>query len=50
MEFYGKDSHLKTEITKKYLQKKLQKILVEYLIKYDIKITQWHYIICLYYN
>jgi len=50
MKYYSKKTKLKKEITKDSIKKKIQPILVNCLRNYDIRITEWHYIMCLYYN
>ena len=50
MKFYGENSSLKTEITKNSIRNKYKNILYKCYECYDIKITNWHYIMCLYYN
>ena len=50
MKYYSKKTKLKKEITKDSIKKKIQSILVNCLTNYDIRITEWHYIMCLYYN
>ena len=50
MKFYSKNTKLKKEITKYSIKKKIQPILVNCLKNFDIRIKEWHYIMCLYYN
>ena len=50
MKFYGASSKLSKPITKESIKEKIQKILINCLKNYGIKITEWHYIMCLYYN
>ena len=50
MKFYGENSSLKSEITKNSIRNKYKNILYKYYENYEIKITNWHYIMCLYYN
>ena len=50
MKFYSKSSKLKYEITKDSIKNKIQPILVNCLKNFDIRIVEWHYIMCLYYN
>lgn len=50
MKFYGEKSHLKSPITKKSLKEKYKSILYKCYENYGITITNWHYIMCLYYN
>ena len=50
MKYYSKKTKLKKEITKDSIKKKIQPILVNCFRNYDIRITEWHYIMRLYYN
>ena len=50
MKFYSKNSKLKNEITKDSIKRQIQPILVNSLKNYGIRITEWHYFMCLYYN
>ena len=50
MKFYGENSSLKSEITKDFIRNKYKNILYKCYENYGIKITNWHYIMCLYYN
>ena len=50
MKFFGPDTHLKNLITKKSIKEEIQPILIKCFQKYDLKITNWHYIMCLYFN
>ena len=50
MKFYGENSTLKSEITKNFIRNKYKNILCKCYENYGIRITNWHYIMCLYYN
>jgi len=50
MKFYSKNSGLKKKITKDSLKRRIQPILINSFKNFGIKITEWHYIMCLYYN
>ena len=50
MEFYSKSSKLKNKITKDSIKNIIQPILLNCLKYFGIRITEWHYIMCLYYN
>ena len=49
MKFYDNNSHLKNPITKSSIKEKIQPILLNCFENLDIKIKEWHYIMCLYY-
>ena len=50
MKFYSKNSKLKNKITKDSIKRSIQPILVNCFKNFGIKINEWHYIMCLYYN
>ena len=50
IKFNSKNSKLENKITKDSIKKRIQTILVNCLKNFGIKITEWHYIMCLYYN
>ena len=50
MKFYDKNSRLKKPITKDLIKESIQSILINCLEKFGMKIIEWHYAMCLYYN
>lgn len=50
IKFFGPEAHSKNFITKKSIKEEIQPILIKCFQKYDLKITNWHYIMCLYFN
>ena len=50
MKFFGASSKLTEPITKESIKENIQIILINCFKNYGIKITELHYIMCLYYN
>ena len=50
MKFYDKNTKLKEPITKDSIKNSIQPILMNCLENLGMKITEWHYVMCLYYN
>ena len=50
MKFYDKNTKLKEPITKDSIKNSIYPILMNCLEKFGMKIIEWHYVMCLYYN
>ena len=52
MKYYEKGTHLKDPsiLEKKYIKNSIKPILINCLKDFNIKIVEWHYIFCIYYN
>ena len=50
LKFYNKNTKLKKPLTKESIKESIQSILINCLEKFGMKIIEWHYVMCLYYN
>ena len=52
MNYFAEGTYIKNDkdFTKEKIRESIQPILLNFLKEFNIRITSWHYIICLYYN